>query len=68
MTLSESQKWVLDHQEDIAKAFRQTIEPDRLFFAAYDTLEEMREDFCEFADATQPYIKKVIEKWVIQFA
>lgn len=69
MTLSESETWVATHSGNIAKAFKQKIEADRLrFFAAYDTLEEMREDFSEYADEAQPNVKKVLDKWIIQYA
>ena len=65
----ENEKWVSKHKKDIEEAFNQTIADDRLVaFVCYDNLEEMSKEFYDFADPTKPYVKKVLNKWVIQIA
>lgn len=66
---TEERKWIIEHKEEIEKEFNQIIEIKNLFlFCCYDTLEDMKKDFYDLVDETKPYIKKVLDKWVIQIA
>jgi len=61
--------WVIKHKEDIEKEFDKIITDERLFFFwCYDTLDDMRKEFYDLVDTSKPYIKKVLDKWVIQIA
>lgn len=69
MTTTENDKWITKHKNDIEKAFNQLIDNDRLqFFCIYDGLEDMHEDFYDWADESKVWVNKVLDKWVIQLA
>ena len=63
------EKWKIKHKEDIEKEFKQSISIERLnFFFCYDTLDDMKKEFYDLADISKPYVKKVLDKWIIQIA
>lgn len=61
--------FVRENKPLIEAAFNQEIPDDRLsFFCCYDTLADMAKDFFDMADESKPYVKKVLDKWIIQLA
>lgn len=61
--------WVIEHKKKIEEEFGQSITDERLsLFCCYNTLEDMEKEFYDLADSSKPYVKKVLDKWVIQLA
>jgi hypothetical protein len=61
--------WAIEHKKNIEEEFGQSIPDDRIsLFCCYDTFDDMEKEFYDLADPSKPYVKKVLDKWVIQLA
>ncbi|MBA4698497.1 MAG: hypothetical protein H2212_03605 [Ruminococcus sp.] len=67
--MKDMELWAIEHKKDIEQEFGQSIPDECLsLFCCYNTLGDMKKEFYDLADPTEPYVKRVLDKWVIQLA